>query len=131
MGKRKGTRPKAKVSSKLSTTFDCPFCNHSRCVETKLEKKRSLGTLLCRICNANYSTRISALTEPVDVYSDWIDRAEEENSHIQTGYTAGREVASAKAGGVASQRSSHHHNSSAVAAGADSDDDAGQDYYED
>ena len=37
MGKKKSAKIKApKPKPKLETVFDCPFCNHSLCVEIKL-----------------------------------------------------------------------------------------------
>lgn len=37
MGKRKAAkRVKKRAPIKLDNVFDCPFCNHERCVEVKL-----------------------------------------------------------------------------------------------
>lgn len=36
-----------------------------------------MGHLACRACGVSYQAKIHALAEPVDVYSDWIDSAEE------------------------------------------------------
>ena len=38
MGKRKQRKmvAKKKLTRKLETVFDCPFCNHNQCVEIKL-----------------------------------------------------------------------------------------------
>eukprot|EP01069_Polyplicarium_translucidae_P007373 Polyplicarium_translucidae@DN3099_c0_g3_i3.p2 len=90
MAKRK-SRPvlrSTKPKEKLAAAFDCPFCGHCRCVDAKLEKKRALGTLACRICSASYSMRVSPLTEPIDLFSDWIDRCEEENKDVNKNKSA-------------------------------------------
>ena len=82
MGKRKSAKPlRPKAKEKLDVVFHCPFCNHSKCVETRLDRKRSLGTLFCRVCDANYAMKISVLTKPIDIYAEWIDRCEELRIH--------------------------------------------------
>jgi transcription elongation factor Elf1 len=35
------------------------------------------GELHCRICDAKFQTTITTLTEPIDVFSEWLDEAEE------------------------------------------------------
>jgi transcription elongation factor Elf1 len=35
------------------------------------------GELFCRICDAKFQTSINSLTEPIDVFSEWLDEAEE------------------------------------------------------
>uniref|UniRef100_A0A7S2TKA4 Transcription elongation factor 1 homolog n=1 Tax=Lotharella oceanica TaxID=641309 RepID=A0A7S2TKA4_9EUKA len=81
MGKRKS---KAKVikkaKRKTAEIFDCPFCNHKGTVECIIEQKRKLATLKCRRCGAQHQMQpITMLTKPIDVFSDWIDAAEEAN----------------------------------------------------
>lgn len=36
------------------------------------DRKKSIGILVCRICRVDYSTEINELSEPIDVYGDWI-----------------------------------------------------------
>jgi len=31
------------------------------------------GQLLCSVCDAKYQTRIHSLTEPIDVFTEWLD----------------------------------------------------------
>ncbi len=66
--------------------FKCPKCNHEDAVEVKLDKKTLLGDISCRICGANYQTRIHSnfkfifndikpnccadLTDEVDVFCE-------------------------------------------------------------
>eukprot|EP00347_Sterkiella_histriomuscorum_P022851 403336914 len=75
MGKRKQKKMKAakKLTKKLETVFDCPFCNHSQCVEIKLVRDKQIGYLSCRVCNVNYQSKIHHLSAAVDVYCAWID----------------------------------------------------------
>jgi transcription elongation factor Elf1 len=34
------------------------------------------------VCDANYQTYVTALSEPVDVYSQWIDACEDANKRL-------------------------------------------------
>ena len=38
-----------------------------------------MATLKCKVCATSYKTRASHLTDPIDVYYDWIDECEKEN----------------------------------------------------
>ncbi|ORX98227.1 Elf1-domain-containing protein [Basidiobolus meristosporus CBS 931.73] len=80
MGKRKSTR-KAPVKRKvvLDTTFDCLFCNHEKSISCRLEKESKIGHLSCRICSASFQCMINYLSEPIDVYSEWIDACDKIN----------------------------------------------------
>lgn len=81
MGRRKS---KAKVIKKKRATvpkiFDCPFCNHAKCVECVLNMHKSIGTIKCRICDTKFQTSINFLTEPIDIFSEWIDECEAINA---------------------------------------------------
>ncbi|KAK6429293.1 hypothetical protein LTR95_014559 [Oleoguttula sp. CCFEE 5521] len=97
MGKRKKSSrgPQGpKKREPLATTFKCVFCNSENSVSTKIDKKAGVASLTCKNCVANYqmsstcklrfrSSELSAslikatdLTQPVDVYFDWIDACE-------------------------------------------------------
>ncbi|CDW85112.1 UNKNOWN [Stylonychia lemnae] len=82
MGKRKQRKmkPQKKITKKLETIFDCPFCNHNQCVEIKLEKDKQIGYLSCRVCNAIYQSKIHHLSSQVDVYCAWIDDCHQLNT---------------------------------------------------
>jgi transcription elongation factor Elf1 len=43
------------------------------------KKKELLAVIKCRVCDAQYSTMITELSEPVDVYCQWIDACEDAN----------------------------------------------------
>lgn len=78
MGKRKSSaKPVKQVKVKLELTFTCLFCNHERLVICTLDKKNSLGELHCKICGQSFQSGINLLSQPVDVYSDWIDACED------------------------------------------------------
>ena len=83
MAKKKSKR-KPMASKKpiqpLDTQFNCPFCNHEKSCEVKIDRQRNAGRISCRICLEDYSTTITYLSEPIDVYTEWIDACETANS---------------------------------------------------
>ncbi|RDX86481.1 Transcription elongation factor 1-like protein, partial [Mucuna pruriens] len=82
MGKRKAkTKPAPKKRmDKLDTVFSCPFCNHGSSVECRIDMKNLIGEASCGICQESFSTTITALSEPIDIYSEWIDECERVNN---------------------------------------------------
>jgi transcription elongation factor Elf1 len=42
--------------------------------------KHLIGKAACRICEESFSTTITALTEAIDIYSEWIDECERVNT---------------------------------------------------
>ncbi|XP_061829324.1 transcription elongation factor 1 homolog [Nerophis lumbriciformis] len=82
MGRRKSKRkppPKKKMTGNLDTQFTCPFCNHEKSCDVKMERTRNTGIISCSVCLEEFQTPITYLSEPVDVYSDWIDACEAAN----------------------------------------------------
>ncbi|KAI6238934.1 Transcription elongation factor 1-like protein [Aphelenchoides fujianensis] len=90
MAKKKSKRKaptKAKIIEPLDTQFNCPFCNHEKVCEVKLQvlsssssdRIRNIGFIECRVCTETFQTSINYLSEPIDVYSDWIDACESVN----------------------------------------------------
>ena len=68
---------KKKVKVEVATVFKCLFCNHEKAVSCKLNLNSMIGELVCRICDAKFETQINTLTDPIDVFSEWIDEANE------------------------------------------------------
>ena len=97
MGKRKSSKPPPKKQKpKLEKFFSCPFCNSDKTVSATFDWERQIGTVNCTVCQvsgndhvrraylsltksccirrhaccsqANYSTQITHLSEPIDVY---------------------------------------------------------------
>ncbi|CAN6215030.1 unnamed protein product [Urochloa humidicola] len=86
MGKRKSrkaAKAPPKKKKKLETAFDCPFCNHRGSVECKIDFKERIAVATCRVCQEIYHTDVNALTEPIDVYSEWIDACELANEGLR------------------------------------------------
>jgi len=80
MGGRKSRKaPPKKAAQTVPTIFDCPFCNNEKAVEAKLDKARGIGTVRCNVCDCQYQMLIHDLIDPIDVYSEWLDRCQEEN----------------------------------------------------
>lgn len=80
MAKKKSRKIVSKVKKEeIATIFDCPFCNNKRVIEVKISKKDFKAQINCRICKCNYNTKANGLTEPIDVYSEWIDECEKIN----------------------------------------------------
>ncbi|XP_062964813.1 transcription elongation factor 1 homolog [Cynocephalus volans] len=82
MGRRKSKRkppPKKKMTGTLETQFTCPFCNHEKSCDAKMDCARNTGVISCTVCLEEFQTPITYLSEPVDVYSDWIDACEAAN----------------------------------------------------
>jgi len=83
MGRRRSKRkpgPKKKLLGTLESQFTCPFCNHEKSCDVKMDKTRNVGHIACRICLEDFQCQINYLSEPVDVYGDWIDACEEANT---------------------------------------------------
>lgn len=80
MGKKRSSKPMAKPPPpRVAKVFDCPFCNHEATVEIKMIADKGLGYASCRVCTESFSTKISHLDAPIDVYSQWVDECENVN----------------------------------------------------
>ena len=70
-----------KVVKKKNTTvpkvFKCIFCNHDEAVECKLDFKVMIGDLKCGMCGESFQTTIHSLTDPIDVFSEWLDETQD------------------------------------------------------
>ncbi|KAK0166700.1 hypothetical protein PV327_004190 [Microctonus hyperodae] len=82
MGRKKSKRkppPKKKAILPLDTQFSCPFCNHENACEVIMDKIRQIAQVSCRVCAEEYQTKTNFLSEPLDVYNEWIDACEDVN----------------------------------------------------
>ncbi|PWN27273.1 Elf1-domain-containing protein, partial [Jaminaea rosea] len=79
MGKRKSSKPQVakKGPPPLDKQFRCLFCSHPTSVTCKIDDKTRIGYLSCKQCGQNFSTPTHSLSQPIDVYTDWIDACEE------------------------------------------------------
>lgn len=82
MGRRKSKRkpaPKSKAIEALDVLFTCPFCNHEKSCEVKMDKTKNAARIQCTICLEDFQATINFLSEPIDVYNEWIDACEAAN----------------------------------------------------
>ncbi|KAF5315858.1 hypothetical protein D9611_004709 [Ephemerocybe angulata] len=94
MGKRKKSSRKPAPSRQkvpLDTTFTCLFCHHDKSVTVRMDRKEGVAQLFCKVCDQRYQSKVNHLTEPVDIYSEWIDAADaaqREEEHVPRRPTA-------------------------------------------
>ncbi|KAF9264664.1 Elf1-domain-containing protein [Marasmius fiardii PR-910] len=104
MGKRKKSSRKpgpARQKIPLDTTFTCLFCHHDKSVTVRIDRKEGIGHLVCRTCDQRYQGKVNHLTEPIDIYSEWIDAADD----AQRAESTGRRPAASSSRPVAVTRS--------------------------
>jgi len=41
-----------------------------------LDRKEGVALLVCKVCDQRYQSKVNHLTEPIDIYSEWIDAAD-------------------------------------------------------
>ncbi|KZS99234.1 Elf1-domain-containing protein [Sistotremastrum niveocremeum HHB9708] len=86
MGKRKKSSRKPQASRRkepLETSFTCLFCHHDKSVSVKIDRKEGTGFLSCKVCGQTYQSKINHLTEPVDVFAEWMDAADNVNAETE------------------------------------------------
>ena len=83
MGKRKKSGKKVTVQKrvyKIPKYFECPFCGRKDGIKITISNKDRTADLLCRSCGVEEKDiEVTQLTEPIDIYDDWMDRARETN----------------------------------------------------
>ena len=80
-GKRKRAKPPPKKAKpKVAQIFDCPFCGKTSSCACRMDLEHSIGSINCDGCGAKYQMRISNLTDPIDIYSEWIDKSDQVNA---------------------------------------------------
>ena len=90
MGKRKKAKPPPqKAKPKVAQIFDCPFCGKSESCSCRMDLDHKIGTILCDGCGAKFQMRISNLTDPIDIYSEWIDKSDQVNAANEGGGPSG------------------------------------------
>ncbi|PWA32666.1 hypothetical protein CCH79_00012440, partial [Gambusia affinis] len=103
MGRRKSKRkppPKKKMTGDLETQFTCPFCNHEKSCDVKMERSRNTGVISCSVCLEEFQTPITCI-----LFTKWIIAREVKchsvsllsrlpiNPHSESGATVARETA--------------------------------------
>ncbi|KAI4995621.1 hypothetical protein ZWY2020_035524 [Hordeum vulgare] len=84
MAKRKSMSSKMaseEAGAKLDTSF-AAFCNHPDGVACTIDLKLFVASAVCYVCQEAYHTAAHHLTEPVDIYHEWIDACEKANEDV-------------------------------------------------
>jgi transcription elongation factor Elf1 len=69
--------------------FPCPFCAKDDSIRISLDRKKKIGLLECRSCGImDDSFRLTPLTEPIDIYTEWRDAALNANKKYNPRYEA-------------------------------------------
>eukprot|EP01111_Echinosteliopsis_oligospora_P002281 TRINITY_DN1334_c0_g1_i1.p1 TRINITY_DN1334_c0_g1~~TRINITY_DN1334_c0_g1_i1.p1 ORF type:complete len:132 (-),score=34.04 TRINITY_DN1334_c0_g1_i1:198-593(-) len=80
-GKKKSSKPPPKKKRPtVPKTFKCPFCDHDESCSCVMQKDSGIGKIQCGVCSAFFQTNITDLSDPIDVYSAWIDACEAANT---------------------------------------------------
>ena len=84
-GKRKSKAkgPPKKKRATVPRTFKCPFCSNDGACEVKLNRAAETGDIACRVCGEAFRCRVTYLSDPVDVFCEWVD--ELEKSRVTSG----------------------------------------------
>ena len=83
MGRKKSRQvQRTVIKQKVDTVFDCPFCNDTKTVEVSMDHNHGVADIKCRVCLAKFQTEIHHLTEPIDVYCEWIDECDKLNKKL-------------------------------------------------
>ena len=95
---------------RAETAFTCLFCHHDKSVTVRMDRKEGIAQLFCKVCDQRYQSKVNRmsacclaglasrhhsspdLTEPIDIYSEWIDAADAAEREAIT--TSRRPVAS-------------------------------------
>ena len=62
MARRKSKRkapPKKKLTQPLDKLFTCPFCNHEKSCEVKMDRNKNTAHIFCSVCSEGYQTVIN------------------------------------------------------------------------
>ena len=83
MGKRKKSGKKVTVQKrvyKIPKFFECPLCGRKDGIKITIDHKCRKAQLQCRSCGAKEEgIEVTPLTEPIDIYDDYMDRARAAN----------------------------------------------------
>ncbi len=74
MGRRRRQKVRRRPQKKIPDVYPCPNCGNTA-VKIELYRDNGIATVKCGSCLLEMTIEsINSLTEPVDVYGDFIDR---------------------------------------------------------
>ena len=87
MGRRKKAVKKVakRVKYVVAKVFKCLFCNHDKSVVCSMDNKSMTGLLRCTVCDAKFQTQINSLSEPIDLFTEWLDDTTEAQAKAASG----------------------------------------------
>jgi len=111
-GRRRSSsnKPVPKKRPKLDKIFKCPKCSHDgSTVQITKKEKEMEAVISCKVCKSShkYRKRVTYLTEPIDVFSDWIDAIDQKGKHTKPQQGAKRPSTSMKTSTGESLRKAH------------------------
>lgn len=65
----------------VAKVFKCLFCNHEDSVVCSMDHVSKTGELVCQICDAKFQTQIHSLTDPIDMFNEWLDETMEKQEN--------------------------------------------------
>ncbi|KAG8040495.1 hypothetical protein G9C98_002491 [Cotesia typhae] len=73
-------RQDERISNLWRHNLHAPFVTTKNHVRLKCkDKARKAARICCRICLEDYQTTVNVLSDPLDVYNDWIDSCDAAN----------------------------------------------------
>jgi len=74
MGRRRRRKKVVRrVIRRLPKIFECPSCG-AQAIRIEIKKEEGIATIKCGSCGLTDTLRITPLSEPVDVYGEFIDK---------------------------------------------------------
>ncbi|EGD78115.1 hypothetical protein PTSG_08993 [Salpingoeca rosetta] len=135
MGRRKSKQvaPKKRGGGRLPKIFACPFCKHEKSCHVEMLRSEGIGRISCKNCTEHFEVPINALSEPVDVFTEWIDecdRANKVHEQQEAARQQQQQQQQQQAQGTRRGQSGQHRSSSQVRSihGLDDDDEEDDDF---
>lgn len=75
--RRRKTTPRRPIRT-IPSIFNCPRCGRNA-VRVELNKNKGKATIHCGNCDIQATVAITPLTEPVDVYGEFVDICAEQS----------------------------------------------------
>ncbi|KAI5185856.1 hypothetical protein NEHOM01_1106 [Nematocida homosporus] len=78
MARKKSQRgPKRIIKPKEEKRFSCLECNREATVQCRVDHQRNRGQAVCLACSVTFECTTNRLSQPIDVYSEWVDSIED------------------------------------------------------
>jgi transcription elongation factor Elf1 len=89
-GKKAVKKVVKKKRPNLSKVFKCFFCSSDKSVECKIDLRKSrTGVLQCNVCHAKFERPVHELSQPIDLYHQWLDETAAAQEKESSRYVSG------------------------------------------